>query len=53
MMDRLALTSQRIADMAVGVERVAALPDPVGLTLEMIERPNGLKIERDPYRWAL
>lgn len=46
MMDRLALTSQRIADMAVGVEQVAALPDPVGLTLEMIERPNGLKIEK-------
>lgn len=46
MMDRLALTSQRIADMAVGVEQVAALPDPVGLTLERIERPNGLKIEK-------
>ena len=46
MMDRLALTSQRIADMAAGVEQVAALPDPVGLTLERIERPNGLKIEK-------
>ena len=46
MMDRLALTSQRIMDMAAGVEQVAALPDPVGLTLETIERPNGLKIEK-------
>lgn len=46
MMDRLALTSQRIADMAAGVEQVAALPDPVGLPLETIKRPNGLIIEK-------
>lgn len=46
MMDRLALTPQRIEEMAKGVEQVATLPDPVGLVLEKIERPNGLMIEK-------
>ena len=30
MLDRLQLTSQRIAGMAQGIREVAALPDPVG-----------------------
>ena len=46
MLDRLALSPERIADMADGVRKVAALPDPVGLVLCREEQPNGLVIER-------
>ena len=46
MLDRLALSPERIADMADGVRKVAALPDPVGLVLRREEQPNGLVIER-------
>ena len=45
MMDRLALTPDRIAGMAQGIREVAALPDPVGAVLNRVERPNGLVIE--------
>ncbi len=46
MMDRLRLTSERIAGMAQGIREVVALPDPVGAVLNRIERPNGLVIEK-------
>ena len=46
MLDRLALTPQRIEAMAKGILDVAALPDPVGRVLSRIERPNGLVIEK-------
>lgn len=46
MLDRLALTEERIAAMADGVRQVAALPDPVGRTLRTVERPNGMVIRR-------
>ena len=46
MLDRLRLTDQRIEDMALGLEQVAALPDPVGEVTRMRERPNGLKVGR-------
>ena len=46
MLDRLALTPQRIAAMAKGIRDVAALPDPVGRVLNRVERPNGLVIEK-------
>ena len=46
MLDRLALTPQRIAAMAKGIRDVAALPDPVGAVLRRIVRPNGLVIEK-------
>ena len=46
MLDRLALSPQRIADMAQGIREVAALPDPVGKVLARVERPNGLVIEK-------
>ncbi len=46
MLDRLALTPQRIADMAAGIREVAALPDPVGRVLARVERPNGLVIQK-------
>lgn len=42
--DRLRLTPQRIEEMALGLEEVAALPDPVGEVLESSVRPNGLEV---------
>jgi glutamate-5-semialdehyde dehydrogenase len=45
-LDRLALTESRIEEMATGLRQVAALPDPVGETVEVWRRPNGLEIAR-------
>jgi len=44
LLDRLALSAERIAAMADGIRQIAALPDPVGEVLHMTKRPNGLKI---------
>ena len=46
MLDRLALSENRIAGMAQGIREVAALPDPVGAVLDRVERPNGLVVEK-------
>jgi glutamate-5-semialdehyde dehydrogenase len=42
--DRLKLTTGRIEEIAVGLEAVAALPDPIGEVIESSVRPNGLKV---------
>ncbi len=44
MIDRLTLTEDRIETMAAGLDEIAALSDPVGETLSMWKRPNGLNI---------
>jgi glutamate-5-semialdehyde dehydrogenase len=44
--DRLTLTPQRIEAMAVGLEEIAALIDPVGKVMERWTRPNGMEISR-------
>ncbi|MGA1237584.1 MAG: glutamate-5-semialdehyde dehydrogenase [Limisphaerales bacterium] len=46
MLDRLKLTDARIQAMAQGLQEVAALPDPVGRTLEERTRPNGLRLQK-------
>jgi glutamate-5-semialdehyde dehydrogenase len=46
MLDRLALTKERIEGMANGIREVVALPDPVGKVLNRVERPNGIVIEK-------
>ena len=46
MLDRLALTPQRIEAIAQAVEAIAAIPDPVGRETACWTRPNGLKIAR-------
>lgn len=46
MLDRLLLTEARIGAMADGIRAVAALPDPVGCQIKLIQRPNGLVIEK-------
>ncbi|XAO71465.1 MAG: glutamate-5-semialdehyde dehydrogenase [Acetobacteraceae bacterium] len=45
-LDRLTLTSQRLQDMAEAVERIAALPDPVGKVMQEWIRLNGLVIRQ-------
>lgn len=44
--DRLRLDPGRIAGIADGMLQVAALPDPVGETIEGAVRPNGLEITK-------
>ena len=46
MIDRLALSRQRVLDMAEGVRQVAALPDPVGRVRRQVVRPNGMTIDQ-------
>ena len=46
MLDRLALSAERIAGMAKGLREVTALPDPVGEVLSEIRRENGLLIRK-------
>lgn len=44
LLDRLTLNEKRIADMAQGLREIAALPDPVGETVQRWRRPNGLEV---------
>ena len=46
MLDRLALSPERIAGMAQGIREVSALPDPVGAVLQRVERPSGIVVEK-------
>ena len=45
-LDRLTLTAARVEAMAVGLEQIAALPDPVGEEISRWSRPNGLDIQQ-------
>jgi glutamate-5-semialdehyde dehydrogenase len=45
-LERLTLNPARIEAMAVSVEQVAALPDPVGEVIAGWRRPNGLEISQ-------
>ncbi|MGH2876293.1 MAG: glutamate-5-semialdehyde dehydrogenase [Solirubrobacteraceae bacterium] len=46
LLDRLALDERRIAEMAAGARRIAALPDPVGEVIDGSTLPNGLQLRR-------
>ncbi len=46
LLERLTLNPARIEAMAVSVEQVAALPDPVGELIAGWRRPNGLEISQ-------
>lgn len=45
-LDRLTLTEGRIEEMAAGIRQVATLSDPVGETVRMWRRPNGMEVGR-------
>ncbi|MDA0301178.1 MAG: glutamate-5-semialdehyde dehydrogenase [Chloroflexi bacterium] len=44
--DRMELTGARLKAIANDTRAVAAMPDPIGVTEEMVTRPNGLQIGR-------
>ena len=44
--DRLRLDDQRVEAIAVALEQIAALPDPVGAEIARWQRPSGLDISR-------
>ena len=46
LLDRLSLDATRVEAIARGLEQVAALPDPIGVTIAEWTRPNGLRISR-------
>jgi glutamate-5-semialdehyde dehydrogenase len=46
MLDRLHLDAARVEAMAVGVEQIATLADPIGTVAADWVRPNGLRIQR-------
>mgnify|MGYP003397017399 CR=1 FL=1 len=46
MLDRLRLDAARVEAMAVGVEQIATLADPIGTIVADWVRPNGLRIQR-------
>ncbi len=46
LVERLTLNARRIAEMAHGLQQVAALPDPIGAVLSGWRRPNGLQITK-------
>ncbi len=46
LLDRLALTEARVAEMAKGVREIAELDDPVGEVTESWTLPNGLQVAK-------
>ena len=46
LLDRLLLDEERIEAVALGIESICDLPDPVGKVLAEWDRPNGLNIQR-------
>ena len=46
MLDRLTLSAQGVEAMALGLEQVAALPDPVGEITDLKRRPSGIQVGR-------
>ncbi|WP_333608781.1 glutamate-5-semialdehyde dehydrogenase [Arsukibacterium sp.] len=46
MLDRLTLTAERIDAMASAIEQIVSLPDPVGQSRFIEQRPNGINIAK-------
>jgi glutamate-5-semialdehyde dehydrogenase len=46
LIDRLALDERRVAEMAVGVRKIASLPDPVGEVIDGFRLANGLDVRK-------
>jgi glutamate-5-semialdehyde dehydrogenase len=46
LIDRLTLTERRIAEIAAGARKIAALPDPVGEVIDGFRLPNGLDVRK-------
>ena len=52
LLDRLALNEQRLGGIASDVRAIAALPDPVGETIEGFRLANGVDVRRVRVRSA-
>jgi len=46
LLDRLELTTDRIAAMSEGLRQIAGLTDPIGEITELAKRPSGIKVGR-------
>src|SRR6201993_3390134 len=46
LIDRLSLDAKRVAGIADGVRKIAALPDPVGEVIDGFRLPNGLDVRK-------
>ena len=46
LIDRLYLNDRRLEDVALGLENITELPDPVGQVIKSWHRPNGLEISQ-------
>jgi len=44
LLDRLALTDERITSMAEGLRQIASLPDPIGIISNLAYRPSGIQV---------
>jgi glutamate-5-semialdehyde dehydrogenase len=44
LLDRLTITAKSVETMALGLEQVAALPDPIGEIADMKYRPSGIQV---------
>ncbi len=44
MLDRLTLSAKGVESMALGLEQVAALPDPIGEITDLKRRPTGIQV---------
>ncbi len=46
MLDRLALSDDRINSMSEGLRQIAALEDPIGKVTDLVSRPSGIRVGR-------
>ncbi|RWZ61228.1 glutamate-5-semialdehyde dehydrogenase [Labedella populi] len=46
LLDRLTLSTERVASLSASVREIAALPDPLGQTVRGSRLPNGLKVDQ-------
>lgn len=46
MLDRLTLSPETIATVAEGCEQIAAMPDPIGEIIDLVQRPSGIQVGR-------
>ncbi len=46
LVERLRLSDKALDTMALGLEQVAAMPDPIGGLTETVVRPNGMRVAR-------
>ena len=46
LVERLKLSDKALDTMALGLEQIAAMPDPIGALTETLIRPNGMRVAR-------